>query len=124
MTMSMTAVLRKGCTAALVAVCSMTGSSAQTSEELARRQYDNGMELLRGQKYGEALRDFQAVLDAYPTSSVADNALLELARYHVDVTRNYDQAQAAKMTATTISSRPPSFCLFESVISGLRTRPW
>ena len=81
--------------AVMLAASASAFAVAQSSEELARRQYANGVDLLRERKYTEALRDFQAVVDAYPTSSVADNALLEMARYHMDVTRDYDQAQAA-----------------------------
>jgi hypothetical protein len=41
------------------------------------------------------MRDFQAVVDAYPTATVADDALLEIARYQLSVARDYDKAQGA-----------------------------
>lgn len=65
----------------------------QSPEEFARRQYESGLTFLRNQKYSEALKDFQAVVDSYPTSSVADDALLEIARYHLEVAGNVQMAQ-------------------------------
>jgi TolA-binding protein len=51
------------------------------SEDFARRQYESGLSFLREQKFVEALKDFQAVVDAYPASRVADAALLRIAEY-------------------------------------------
>src|SRR5687768_12366124 len=76
-----------------LAVC-VAGPEGQSAEELARRQYQSGMGFLRDQKFGEAMRDFQAVVDAYPSTSVADDALLQIARYQLTI-RNIDAAQTA-----------------------------
>ena len=59
---------------------------AQSSnEDVARRQLESGRAFARQGNYTEALKDFRAVADTHPTSSVADNALLEIARYYIDV---------------------------------------
>src|SRR5687768_18576395 len=50
--------------------------NAQSSEELPRRQYESGLSFMKGQRYNEALKDFQAIIDSFPKSQVADNALL------------------------------------------------
>ena len=34
---------------------------AQSNEDLPRRQYESGLSFLRGQRYSEALKDFQAI---------------------------------------------------------------
>ena len=71
------------------------GLSAQTSEESARRRLESGRAFLKSQNYGEALKDFQTVLQTYPTSSVADDALLEIATYQLETggdARGADQA--------------------------------
>lgn len=68
---------------------------AQSSEELARRQFESGLSFLRAGKFAEALRDFGAVVEAYPTSSVADDALLEVARHQLEVARDLGAAQTA-----------------------------
>lgn len=79
----------------MLAALLMSSLGAQSSEELAQRQYESGMEFMRAAKFTEALRDFNAVVEAYPASAVADDALLEVARHHLEVARNLEQAQAA-----------------------------
>ena len=56
-------------------------------------------------KYAEALKDFEAVVDIYPASSVADEALLAIARYQLDVQRNPVAAQA---TAESLLKKFPA----------------
>jgi len=83
--------------AALLAVAvamSVLPLRAQTSEELARRTLESGRAFLEARNYGEAVKDFEAVLQRYPTSAVADDALLELATYQFEVQRDLPAAQA------------------------------
>jgi len=75
------------------------------SEDLTRRQYESGLEFQRAGKYAEALKDFQGVVDGYPSSSVADDALLAIARYQLDVLHDSD---AARTTAESVSRRYPA----------------
>jgi TolA-binding protein len=67
----------------------------QTNEELPRRQYESGLSFLKGQRYSEALKDFQAVIESFPRSQVADNALLQIALYQMDVAHDLGSAQSA-----------------------------
>lgn len=67
----------------------------QSNEDLPRRQYESGLSFLQGQRYAEALKDFQAVIDSFPRSQVADNALLQVALYHLDVARDLSSTQTA-----------------------------
>ena len=76
-----------------------------TPEEFARRQYESGLEFLRAGKHAEALKDFEAVVDIYPASSVADEALLAIARFQLDVQRNPVAAQA---TAESLLKKFPA----------------
>ena len=71
------------------------GAQQNNTEEFARRQYDSGLSFMQNRRYAEALKDFQAVVDSFPKSTVADNALLEIALYHLDVTRDVAAAQVA-----------------------------
>ena len=73
----------------------LAGQAAQNPNELARLQYEFGLGLLQKQQFIEALKDFQAVVDSYPTSTVAADALIEIARYHLEVARDAQAAQAA-----------------------------
>jgi TolA-binding protein/DNA-binding beta-propeller fold protein YncE len=75
-----------------------------TPEEFARRQYDSGLEFMRAGKTTEALKDFQAVVDGYPNSSVADDAMLSIARYQLEVTHDAPTAQA---TAESLVKKYP-----------------
>ncbi len=80
---------------AILAALLVCGLGAQSAEEMAQRQYDSGIEFLRAAKFTEAMRDFRAVVEAYPASAVADDALLEVARHHLEVVRDLEQAQTA-----------------------------
>ena len=66
-----------------------------SNEEFARRQYDSGLAFLQNHRYAEALKDLQAVVDSFATSSVADNALLQIAQYQLEVARNVALTQTA-----------------------------
>jgi TolA-binding protein len=80
--------------AAVAAGAAVLPLGAQSNEDLARRTLESGRAFLRAQNYGEAIKDFEAVLQRYPTSTVADDALLELATYQLDVQRDPAAAQA------------------------------
>ena len=70
-------------------------AAQQGNEDLPRRQYESGLSFLQGQQYAEALKDFQAVIDSFPRSQVADNALLQVALYHLDVAHDLASTQMA-----------------------------
>jgi outer membrane protein assembly factor BamD (BamD/ComL family) len=83
--------------AILVIACAATTGAvqAQQDEELPRRRLESGREYLRTKNYAEALKDFEAILQSYPSSSVADDALLEIATYQLDVARDPAAADAS-----------------------------
>lgn len=63
-----------------------TTLSAQSSDEAAARQLlDSGRAALTAGKAADAAVAFDTVVTKYPTTSVADDALLERARYQLDV---------------------------------------
>ena len=79
---------------AAVAFAATLGAQSNT-EELARRQYESGLAFMQNRRYTEAVKDFQAVIESFPKSSVADKALLQIGLYHLEVTRDLAAAQAA-----------------------------
>ncbi len=79
----------------LVVALGVPASAQQNNEEFARRQYESGLTFLQNNRSAEALKDLQAVVDSFPTSSVADNALLQIAQYHLDAAHDVTSAQAA-----------------------------
>lgn len=81
---------------------------AQQPEELARRHYDLGIGFMQSQKYAEALKDFQMVVDSYPTSSVAGDALVQIAQYQLEIARDIAAAQGATDTILKKYSSSPA----------------
>lgn len=80
-----------------VAGLGLTANAQQstTNEQFARRQYESGLTFLQNHRDAEALKDLQAVVDSFGSSSVADNALLEIAQYQIDVAHDVVATQAA-----------------------------
>jgi len=87
--------LRSSIVIAVLFVLATSLAAQQSGEDLPRRQYDSGLSFLKGQRYTEALKDFQAIIDSFPRSQVADNALLQVAIYHLDVANDLAATQAA-----------------------------
>jgi outer membrane protein assembly factor BamD (BamD/ComL family) len=69
--------------------------SSSSDEDVARRQLESGRSFARQGNYTQAMSDFRAVADTHPTSSVADNALLEMARYYLDIAGDLTEANTA-----------------------------
>jgi tetratricopeptide (TPR) repeat protein len=85
--------------AVLFGLAAATLAAQPNVEDQARRQLESGREFYRAGRYVEALKDFQTVAEGYPTSSVADDALLALAEYQLDIARD---AVSARSTADTL----------------------
>jgi TolA-binding protein len=82
--------------ASMAAILAVPVLARQTADEqVARRQLESGRNFARQGKFTEALKDFRAVADTHGSTSVADNALLEIARYYLDVEGDRAQAEAA-----------------------------
>jgi len=71
------------------------GAQQSNNEEFARRQYESGLSFLKNRQYTEALKDLQAVVDSFGATSVADNALLGIAQYQLEIARDLGAARAA-----------------------------
>jgi TolA-binding protein len=78
-----------------VAVAHDVRPAAQGTEDLARRQYESGLAFVQNGRYVEALKDFQAVVSSFPQSSVADDALLQMSLYQLEVAHDHVASQAA-----------------------------
>jgi len=91
------------------------GLAQSSDEEVARRQLESGRAFARQGNYTEALKDFRAVADTHASSSVADNALLEIARYYIDVAGDMTAAATAVDTIVkkyaTSDSAPEAYLL-------------
>jgi TolA-binding protein len=88
----------KTAAAACLATSLVLAARAQqpaNNEEFARRQFDSGMSFLQNHRYAEALKDLQAVVDSFGTSTVAPTALLQIAQYQLEVARDTAATQTA-----------------------------
>ena len=85
-----------------VGVLPLAISAQGDVEELARRQFDSGLEFYRAGRYAEALKDFQTVAEGYATSTVADDAMLAIAQYQLEVLQD---AAAARNSADALVKR-------------------
>jgi outer membrane protein assembly factor BamD (BamD/ComL family) len=81
--------------AALAAAPASSLAAQAPDEEQARRQLESGRSFMRQGNYTEAIRDFRVVADTYAATSVADNALLEIARYYFDIAPDLKEAATA-----------------------------
>jgi TolA-binding protein len=88
------ALIRQSSMLAVLLMSTSVWAQAPQEEDVAKRQYESGLALASSGNHAEAVKDFQTVAQAFPRSSVADNALLEIGRYQLDVAGTVDQALA------------------------------
>ena len=65
-------------------------------------------DVLQNHRYAEALKDLQAVVDSFATTSMADNALLQIAQYQLDVARDVARDAGVRRPAAQGLSRTPT----------------
>lgn len=63
------------------------GADAQL-ERAAERRFRSAEQFYAGGRYGQALRDFEAIVETMPESRLADDAALRIARHRFDVEGN------------------------------------
>ena len=73
---------------------SLASPQQADSEARARRWFALGSSMRDQGNYAEALTDFQQIVDTLPETSVADNALLEVARNQFDVQRDLEGTES------------------------------
>ncbi len=61
-----------------IAVAAQPGAG----QDFAQRQYETALAFMRSGRADEAIKDFQAIADNYPSSAVAEQALLQMATYY------------------------------------------
>lgn len=71
------------------------GAQQANNEEFARRQYESGMTFMQNRRFADAVKDLQAVADSFPETTIADNALLQIAEYQINIAHDTDATQRA-----------------------------
>lgn len=101
------------CAAVLVVLCAAAARPAgsrpirqgQSADATARRQLESGRAFLRDGRVAEALKDFESIVQLFPSSDVADDALLGIAQLQLDT---YGDAAMARATLEQLMTKYPS----------------
>jgi outer membrane protein assembly factor BamD (BamD/ComL family) len=92
-------------------------ASAQ-AQDLPVRQLENARVNLRDKRYADGVRGLQQVIDENPSTSVAADALLDLATYHFGTSHDLAAAQTAAEALTTTYRQFPNPAARGWVIKG------
>jgi TolA-binding protein len=74
-----------------IAVASAAG--AQAPSDLARQHLESGIQFYEQQRYNQALNDFQIIVTSMAATEYADDALLRIGRYYLDVEEDFTRAK-------------------------------
>lgn len=87
--------------AALLLLSAPPGAGAQTGgRDLAQAYYESGMDFMRSGRYQQGLADLNVIIESYPRSPFADDALLAVGVHHEETAG--DPATALKYFNTVI----------------------
>lgn len=73
---------------ALLLANSPLPAQQDSREAMAEKIYLSGRTLMRDKYFQQAVQDFNSLINSYPSSTYADNALLELGKYYYHIERN------------------------------------
>jgi TolA-binding protein len=68
-------------------------AAGQAPSDLARQHLESGIQFYEQQRYNQALNDFQIIVTSMANTEYADDALLRIGRYHLDVAEEFDKAK-------------------------------
>lgn len=83
---------------ALVVKAVPSSGQSGSSEERARLTYQKALEFLETARYDSAIEDFQRIVNSFPETTFADDALLRIAEHYFDRANNPEKAQEAVQT--------------------------
>ncbi len=87
--------------AALVCLEALAASTAtaQAPSDLARQHLESGIQFYDQGRYNQALNDFQIIVTSMADTEYADDALLHIGRYYLDIEEDFDKAKDSFDTA-------------------------
>jgi hypothetical protein len=103
-------VVNKGLFAIAVTVgLGASASQAQAPSDLARQHLESGIQFYEQQRYNQALNDFQIIVTSMANTEFADDALLRIGRYYLDIEEDFGRAKDNLDTfpATPRATPPP-----------------
>jgi len=71
----------------------LSASICLLQEDLGKKYYESAISYLNNGNYKQAIEDFESIIKSLPDSSYADDALLELGRYYLEIENNKVQAE-------------------------------
>jgi TolA-binding protein len=82
---------------AIAAACLFLASlaGAQDPSDLARQHLESGIQFYQQQRYNQALNDFQIIVSSMSATEFADDALLRIGRYYLEVAEEFDKAKSS-----------------------------
>ncbi len=84
----------------LAGILFATALSAQTPPtDLARQHLESGIQFYEQQRYKQALNDFQIIVSSMADTEFADDALLRIGRYYLEVEEDFEKAKESFETA-------------------------
>jgi TolA-binding protein len=80
-------------TVAVLGVAIGPARAAQAPSDLARQHLESGIQFYEQGRYNQALNDFQIIVTSMADTEYADDALLHIGRYYLDIEENFDKAR-------------------------------
>jgi TolA-binding protein len=81
------------CFAVVVLVLPGVAFGQGASTELARQHLESGTQFYEQGRYNQALNDFQIIVTSMADTEYADDALLRIGRYYLDIEEDFEQAK-------------------------------
>ncbi|HEY7817235.1 MAG TPA: tetratricopeptide repeat protein [Vicinamibacteria bacterium] len=97
---------RRVAASAALALAAASVAGAQAPADLARQHLESGIQFYQQQRYNQALNDFQIIVTSMPNTEFADDALLQIGRYYLEVEENFSRAKES--LDTILRSYPTS----------------
>jgi len=71
-----------------------SAASAQGEpSDIARQHLESGLQFYNQERYKQALNDFQIIVTSMADTDYADDAMLHIGQYYLEVERDFDKAQ-------------------------------
>ena len=72
----------------------VSAASAQTRpSDIARQHLESGLQFYNQERYDQALNDFQIIVTSMPDTDYADDAILHIGQYYLEVEQDFDKAR-------------------------------
>lgn len=79
--------------AAGLLVTGASSGSAQAPVDLARQHLESGIQFYEQERYNQALNDFRIIVTSMADTEYADDAMLRIGRYYLEIEEDFDEAR-------------------------------